>query len=99
IAVITLSLGFDLTQPLFAGIITQVGKERGGQAMSVMAFMLFVGFGLGSYLFGLAIHLSLTDALIIFSIFELVLAFVAIRLFRKETFIKSVTNENQFVKS
>ncbi len=99
IAVITLSLGFDLTQPLFAGIITQVGKERGGQAMSVMAFMLFVGFGLGSYLFGLAIHLSLTDALIIFSIFELVLAFVAIHLFRKETFIKSVTNENQFVKS
>lgn len=86
ISVITLSLGFDLTQPLLAGIITQVGKERGGQAMSVMAFMLFVGFGLGSYLFGLAIHLSLANALIIFSIFELILAAIAFHVFKKETF-------------
>jgi hypothetical protein len=90
ISVITLSLGFDLTQPLLAGIITQVGKERGGQAMSVMAFMLFVGFGLGSYLFGLAIHLSLKDALIIFSIFEVILSVIAFGLFKKETFTKSV---------
>ncbi|HET7115564.1 MAG TPA: MFS transporter [Hanamia sp.] len=93
ISVISLSLGFDLTQPLLAGIITQVGKERGGQAMSVMAFMLFVGFGLGSYLFGLAIHLSLTDALIIFSIFELILSAIAFRVFRKETFTKKTTKE------
>jgi predicted MFS family arabinose efflux permease len=89
ISVITLSLGFDLTQPLLAGIITQVGRERGGQAMSVMAFMLFVGFGLGSYLFGLAIHLSLTDALIIFSIFELILSVIAFHVFKKETFKNS----------
>ena len=88
IAVITLSLGFDLTQPLLAGIITQVGKEKGGQAMSVMAFMLFVGFGLGGYLFGLAMQLSLTDALIIFSIFELILSGVAYIVFKKETFSK-----------
>ena len=89
IAVITLSLGFDLTQPLLAGIITQVGKEKGGQAMSVMAFMLFVGFGLGGYLFGLAMQLSLTDALIIFSIFELILSGVAYIVFKKETFSKT----------
>lgn len=99
ISVITLSLGFDLTQPLLAGIITQVGKERGGQAMSVMAFMLFVGFGLGSYLFGLAMHLTLTDAFIIFSIFELILSAIAFRVFKKETFIKFPAKEKHVLES
>ena len=90
VSVITLSLGFDLTQPLLAGIISQVGKERSGQAMSVMAFMLFVGFGLGSYLFGLALKLGFTDALIIFSIFQIALAIIAIPLFKSETFANSL---------
>jgi predicted MFS family arabinose efflux permease len=85
VSVITLSLGFDLTQPLLAGIITQVGKERSGQAMSVMAFMLFVGFGLGSYLFGLALKLGFTDALLIFSTFQIVLSIISWPLFKKET--------------
>ena len=85
VSVITLSLGFDLTQPLLAGIITQVGKERSGQAMSVMAFMLFVGFGLGSYLFGLALKLGFTDALLIFSSFQIVLSIISWPLFKKET--------------
>lgn len=84
VSVIVLSLGFDLTQPLLAGIISQVGKERSGQAMSVMAFMLFVGFGLGSYLFGLALQLGFDNALFIFSIFQIVLSMVAWTLFRKE---------------
>lgn len=90
IAIITLSLGFDLTQPLLAGIITQVGRERSGQAMSVMAFMLFVGFGLGSYLFGLALKLSMADALIVFSAFQLMMALVGIAAFKKETFKSAV---------
>lgn len=84
-----LSLGYDLTQPLLAGIITQVGKERSGQAMSLMAFTLFIGFGLGSYLFGLALHLSLVKALIIFSIFQISLSAAGLPLFRKETRAKS----------
>jgi len=85
VSVITLSLGFDLTQPLLAGIISQVGKERSGQAMSVMAFMLFVGFGLGSYLFGLALQLGFTNALIIFSVFQVALSIISIPLFKSET--------------
>lgn len=98
VSVITLSLGFDLTQPLLAGIITQVGKERSGQAMSVMAFMLFVGFGLGSYFFGLAIKLGFTAALIIFSVFQIALAIIAIPLFKSETLansLKSVPSASQ----
>mgnify|MGYP001034893353 CR=1 FL=1 len=79
-----LSLGYDLTQPLLAGIITQVGKERPGQAMSLNVFMLFVGFGLGSYLFGLAIKLNLVQALIIFSLFQLTLTILSFKFFRNE---------------
>lgn len=85
LAVTILSMGYDLTQPLLAGIITQVGKERSGQAMGLNVFMLFVGFGLGSYLFGLALKLSLSQALIIFSIFQVTLSLIAFPLFKKET--------------
>lgn len=85
VAVIFLSIGYDLTQPLLAGIVTEVGKERPGQAMSLNVFMLFVGFGLGSYLFGLALQLSLVQALIIFSFVQAALSIIAIRLFKGET--------------
>lgn len=84
-AVTLLSMGYDLTQPLLAGIITQVGKERSGQAMSLNVFMLFVGFGVGSYLFGLALKLSLSQALIIFSIFQVTLSLIALPFFKDET--------------
>lgn len=91
IVVILLSLGYDLTQPLLAGIITQVGKERPGQAMSLNVFTLFIGFGLGSYLFGLALQLSLIQALIIFSIVQATLSIIAMPLFRGETKKKSLS--------
>ncbi|MDV3547161.1 MFS transporter [Elizabethkingia anophelis] len=84
IAVILLSLGYDLTQPLLAGIITEIGKERTGQAMSLNVFMLFIGFGLGSYLFGLALQLSLLQALTIFSVVQATLSIMAIALFREK---------------
>ncbi|MEO6813941.1 MAG: MFS transporter [Ginsengibacter sp.] len=99
VSIIALSLGFDLSQPLLAGIITQVGKEKSGQAMSVMAFMLFVGFGLGSYLFGLALKLGFTDALIIFSTFQIVMAVIAIPLFKSETYAKSLKSEPSVLKN
>ena len=88
VAIITLSLGFDLTQPLLAGIVTEVGRERSGQSVSVMAFMLFVGFGLGSYLFSLALNLGLKEALIIFSGIQFLLALIALIIFKHEHFKK-----------
>ncbi|MFV8326871.1 MFS transporter [Flavobacterium sp. ZS1P14] len=84
LAVTFLSMGYDLTQPLLAGIITQVGKERSGQAMSLNVFMLFLGFGLGSYLFGLLLNFGLIQALIIFSIFQLALSLLGFILFKNE---------------
>jgi hypothetical protein len=60
LAVTLLSLGYDMTQPLLAGIVTTLGgPQRGGQAMGLHVFTLFTGFGLGSLLFGAALSWAL----------------------------------------
>lgn len=84
LAVTMLSFGYDLTQPLLAGIVTDVGKKQPGQAMGLNVFMLFIGFGVGSFLFGQTIHLGLETAFIIFALFEGVLTLAAVALFRSE---------------
>jgi hypothetical protein len=43
VVAMVLSLGYDMTQPLFAGIVTSLGGERPGQAMRLNVFTLFVG--------------------------------------------------------
>jgi hypothetical protein len=53
IAVTALSLGYDMTQPLLAGIVTQLAPDRPGHAMGLNVFCFFTGFGLGSLLFEL----------------------------------------------
>ncbi len=85
VAVTLLSLGYDMTQPLLAGIVTVLGGQRGGQAMGLNVFMLFTGFGLGSLLFGAALPLGFGAALALFSIVQLAAAVVALPLFRSET--------------
>src|SRR5713226_7356050 len=61
-----LSLGYDLTQPLLAGIVTDLGPER-GLAMGLNVFTLFVGFGLGSLIFSAVLQLGLDVALATFA--------------------------------
>jgi len=51
LAVTTLSLGYNMTQPLLAGIVTSLDPKRGGQAMGLNVFALFTGFGVGSFLY------------------------------------------------
>ena len=84
LAVTTLSLGYDLTQPLLAGILTDVGKKQPGQAMGLNVFLLFIGFGIGSFLFGQVIHLGLGTALILFTLFEGILTLAAVAIFKSE---------------
>jgi predicted MFS family arabinose efflux permease len=48
LAVTLVSLGYDMTQPLLAGIVTQLGGKRAGQAMRLNVFILFTGFDVGS---------------------------------------------------
>lgn len=83
LAIITLSLGFDLTQPLLAGIVTDLRGNR-AQAVGLMAFTLFVGFGLGSLLFQGALAWGFGAALITFGVAALLAAGAAGALFRTE---------------
>lgn len=85
LAVTLLSLGYDMTQPLFAGIVTSLASKRPGQAMGFNVFLLFVGFGLGSLLFGALLRPGFEPVLEIFAIVELSLALAALWLFRAET--------------
>lgn len=79
-----LSLGYDLTQPLLAGIVTQLSQNR-GQAMGLNVFTLFTGFGLGSLLFQALLLASFTAALVMFGTAAGVAAALALRLFATET--------------
>jgi len=84
-AILILSLGYDLTQPLFAGIVTDLGSARSlGQTMGFKVFTLFTGFGIGSLLFGEALRWGFGPTLAIFSTIQLLAAVVAIPLFRSE---------------
>ncbi len=84
LAVTLLSLGYDMTQPLLGGIITQLGGKRAGQAMGLNVFTLFVGFGLGSMLFGAAIPLGFRTALALFAAVQMISVVFALFLFRAE---------------
>lgn len=85
LAVTILSIGYDMTQPLLAGIVTSLGgKQRGGQAMGLNVFALFTGFGIGSFLFGEALHLGFDVALATFGAVQLVATIVAIPFFSSE---------------
>jgi len=84
LAVTTLSLGYDMTQPLLAGIVTALGGKRGGQAMGLNVFTLFVGFGIGSYIFGGLVGFGFHTALAIFAAIQMLAALFAIPLFSSE---------------
>jgi len=86
IAVTLLSFGYDMTQPLLAGIVTTLGGQRGGQAMGLNVFTLFTGFGLGSLLFGVALPLGFGTVLALFSAGQLLAAVAALPLFRSERY-------------
>jgi predicted MFS family arabinose efflux permease len=68
VAVTLLSLGFDLSHPLLAGIITELDPARRGQAMGLNAFVLFTGFGLGSLVFGGVLRFGFPVALSSFAL-------------------------------
>ena len=85
VAVTIISLGYDLTQPLFAGIVTELGgKQQGGQAMGLNVSALFIGFGVGSFLFGEALIWGFSSALAMFTALQVLATIVAIPLFRSE---------------
>jgi predicted MFS family arabinose efflux permease len=84
LAITVLSLGYDMTQPLLAGIVTSLDKKRAGQAMGLNVFLLFTGSGVGSYLFGEALRLGFGTALAMFAVAQFLAAVIAVRLFHSE---------------
>jgi len=78
-----LSLGYDLTQPLLAGIVTQLSANR-GEAMGFNVFTLFVGFGAGSLAFQLLLESGFGTALVVFGIVAALAALAGIPLFADE---------------
>ncbi len=83
VLVTLLSLGYDLTQPLLAGIVTDLGPQR-GQAVGLMAFILFLGFGMGSLIFGAMLPLGISTDLIIFGTCAVLAGVLALIQFRAE---------------
>lgn len=84
VALVTmLSLGYDMTQPLLAGIVTDLGSQR-GLAMGLNVFLLFTGFGVGSLIFGVMLTLGFERALGWFGTIVLIAATIAVPLFRDE---------------
>ena len=85
IAVLALSLGYDLTQPLFVGIVTDLGDSNSlGQTMGLKVFVLFTGFGIGSLIFGELLRFGFGVSLAIFGGIQLISGAIAIRLFWQE---------------
>ncbi|HLR22957.1 MAG TPA: MFS transporter [Pseudogracilibacillus sp.] len=78
-----LSLGYDMTQPLLAGIVTDLHPHR-GVAMGLNVFMLFIGFGLGSLIFSGVLQWGISTAFVVFGIVALFASALAIPLFRAE---------------
>ena len=83
LAVALLSLGYDLIQPLLAGIVTTLSENR-GQAMGLNVFTLFVGLGLGSLVFQLLLPLGFPASLTVFGATGLLTAALAVPAFRQE---------------
>ncbi|QCS50337.1 MFS transporter [Picosynechococcus sp. PCC 11901] len=82
VAVVILSIGYDLTQPLFVGIVTDLGDDDNlGQTMGLKVFTLFTGFGIGSLLFGKLLTWGFAWALGIFGGFQLLAGIFALRFF------------------
>ena len=83
IVVSTLSLGYDMTQPLFAGMATTIGDEQTrGLAVGLSACILFLGYGTGAFIFQLLNTGGLNLPFAVFGSFELLSGILAFWIFR-----------------
>ena len=83
IVVTTLSLGYDMTQPLFAGMVTMVGNEQTrGLAVGLSACILFLGYGAGAFIFQTLNTGALNLPFAVFGSFELLIGILAFGIFK-----------------
>ncbi|QIH37116.1 MFS transporter [Sphingobacterium sp. DR205] len=79
----TLSLAFDMTHPLFAAIITTLSEHK-GVAIGLFAFVMFMGYGLGSLIFSLIINLGINESFQIYGLCAAVGAIASFFSFKSE---------------
>jgi predicted MFS family arabinose efflux permease len=84
LAITGLSLGFDLTHPLLAGIAAGLDDKRRGQALGVNTFSIFLGLGCGSLLFGMVTPYGLAASLTIFAGLQLLAGVASAFAFSKD---------------
>jgi predicted MFS family arabinose efflux permease len=94
LTITVLSLSYDLTQPLLAGIVTDLPAQR-GQSVALMAVILFCGFGAGSLVFQAVLVLGFTPALSIFAAVAAVAAGCAVPAFAGERSERPAGNDDQ----
>lgn len=83
IVVSMLSLGYDMTQPLFAGMVTTVGNEQTrGLAVGLSACILFLGYGAGASIFQMLNTTGLNLPFGVFGGFELLSGILAFWMFK-----------------
>ncbi|SOJ52762.1 Inner membrane transport protein YdhC [Mycobacterium simulans] len=83
-AIVALSLGYDMTQPPLAGIVTDLPGHR-GQAIGLNACTLFVGMGTGSLVFQVFLLAGgFPAAFAAFALLALCATTAAVPLFRAE---------------
>lgn len=78
-----LSLAFDMTHPLFAAIITTL-SERKGVAIGLFAFVMFMGYGLGSLILSLIIDLGINQSFLVFGLSAAAGAAISVLTFKNE---------------
>jgi predicted MFS family arabinose efflux permease len=79
-----LSLGYDMSHLLLAGISTSLNPSRRGLAMGMNSFSLFSGFGLGALAFEPLLKYGFGTALAVFAFAQLCLAIAAVPLLGDE---------------
>jgi predicted MFS family arabinose efflux permease len=78
-----LSLAYDMTQPLFSGLVTTLGNDSSrGLAVGLSASMLFLGYGIGALIFQFLLQQGISTALFAFVGLELALFLGSLHFFK-----------------
>jgi predicted MFS family arabinose efflux permease len=74
---------YGRTHPLFAAIITSLSNQK-GVAIGLFAFVMFMGYGLGSLVFSLIINIGLNESFLFFGGAAAFAALLSVSTFRNE---------------
>ncbi|MFC4197092.1 MFS transporter [Pedobacter jamesrossensis] len=80
-----LSVGYNITQPLFFGIVGKLGNTRGDQRdIQLGLCALFIGYGLGPLIFGFLLKYGNLSTVLFLMLLTTLLAIIASRIFEHE---------------